>query len=164
MAHQQYHFRAAAFWRVVANVYTMTKKNPEVFLGSRIEDDVWDNPEDQVLVNIIYDIGRFGAKNRFPTNDEEVLAKATAKVIRAFVLYPELYGKIAMCCPMQAASLAMMGNMSQEKMNAANRRAEEVRDLSKMFREIGLSGDTLALSATISQAQENEYLSISIKA
>jgi hypothetical protein len=160
-----YSFRAAAFHRVVANVYTMTKEKPEDFLGRRIEDGVWEKEEDQVLVSMICEMNWTGANSRFMSKDEEVMKKVVLKVIRAFWLYPELYGKFTTCFAMQAVGTCVLGHKEGSKASDSVRRAVEVRDVSKMFHEMAkeIFAQNANFTTQLSHDEKNEYMTLCLK-
>jgi hypothetical protein len=125
--------RAAAFWRLVANIYVLTLNNPENFIG-KVEKNYFPNLEEKdetrmVLVPIVYrmHVSKDTALSIFPTTNMEMLAKAILKVVRCYASVPEIYTKINLL----SASHDTVSILAPNQMSSSSIRAKEVKELNE---------------------------------
>lgn len=154
-------FRAAAFWRLLYNVFTMTKNKREVFLPEfPSAEPNWDDIEDvnRMLYSMIIDMnGGTNARATFLTNDAHLLASAVLKVVRAFEDAPEIHLKI-MTCWMGSVILCEINDRIAE-------RVDEVRNLSKQFYELSkkTKGVDVVPNASLRVDGPNDWLTFSVR-
>lgn len=91
-------FRAAAFWRLLHQVWSLTKNYcPEAFpIGSLGDKDWTKEPKHiETLVSMIFEMNcGTSARCGFLTIDEDVLADSVIMVVRSFTSMPELLPKL----------------------------------------------------------------------
>jgi hypothetical protein len=163
-------FRSSAFWRIVDTVYMLTKSNPDLFLGSEIQDEIWDKEEDKLLVTMIYKYSKKTANiGAFPTKDKNILAKAVLKVVEVFAKSPEVRKKILTMFGMTMAGMMMMTerglNENAEHSESVYMRSTEIRDLSKLMFEVANEiSHILVVPKVDLEVREdgNEYLTFSV--
>jgi hypothetical protein len=129
-------FRAAAFWRLLHQVWSLTKNYcPEAFpIGSLVDRD-WDKEPKHIetLVSMIFEMNcGTSARCGFLTIDEDVLADAVIMVVRAFTSMPELLPKLETLFLITKAGSSFVG--PKGLMNSyIKTRLEEMMNLAKDF-------------------------------
>jgi len=127
--------RAPALYRLLSNIYTLTIKTPEVFLG-KINNDFYpsigvESEDGMVLATMVYQMSTTkSAGTGFPTKNMDLLAKALMRVVRCYAIMPEIYSKINTLWAAQLVSSLIAPCID---MNAANMRAQEIKDLNQVF-------------------------------
>jgi len=121
-------FRAAAFWRLLYQVWLLTKNNcPEAFSIGRLGDRDWEN-EPAHLRTMAYMIIEMNAgtsaRSAFLTFDEAILADAAAMLVRAFSRMPELYNKLHMLFIRSSDDSALFSEPTYMRTYTLNRKEE----------------------------------------
>lgn len=166
-------FRAAAFWRLLYQVWFLTKKNcPEAFpignlagLGGRD----WENAPAHLntLAYMIYEMNAgASARAEFLTSDETVLADATAMLVRSFSAMPELYNKLHMLFVLySASSLVEADDDGPVRRRYTVNRTEEMMRLAEEFNKLSklIADKEVKHSAklVLDEACQNAYLTLS---
>lgn len=167
-------FRAAAFWRLLYQVWFLTKKNcPEAFpignlagLGGRD----WENVQAHLktLAYMIYEMNAgASARAEFLTSDETVLADATAMLVRAFSAMPELYNKLHMLFVLYSASSALGDADDDEpfiRRYTVNRTEEMMRladEFNKLSKSIADKQVKHSAKLVLDEPSQNVYLTLS---
>lgn len=153
-------FRAAAFWRVLYQVWQLTDKNcPSAFPIGSLDQRDWGTkcPEHvETLVAMIFEMkSGVSARAAFLTFDEEILADAVAMVVHAFSFMPELLQKLE----------NMLGSGVLDQRTKS--RKDEMLELSREFRRLSkvIEGNNVTVSSKISHGQlpdQNIYLTFTI--
>lgn len=164
----QVNVRAATFWRVLYQVYNMTKEVPNAFPSGKLlleENKNKIDKEDEMILSMILEMNMgCSARANFLTDDQDLLAKATLKVIRAFTEFPSLYSKILACYSITVIGSAYMGIMSEQKESAMIKRSREIVDTSKLFHEISktIVGLDVMPTTIISSDGRDQYMCFSV--
>jgi len=153
-------FRAAAFYRMIHSVWTMTEKNRDAF-PVKLNAGMNGDKVNETLAEIILEMNSRGrARACFPTMDKEVMSKVVLLVVRAFELEPNLHSKFETLYLLSYTALTITSMAD----NAMNQRAKEVFDLSKSFYDLGqkISGLDVIPHAEIRMEGGNQYLTFYI--
>lgn len=166
-------FRAAAFWRLLHQVWFLTKKNcPEAFpignLGG-IGGRDWENSPAHLktLAYMIYEMNAgASARAEFLTSDETVLADATAMLVRAFSAMPELYNKLHMLFVLYSVgSLVDEDDEGPVRRRYTANRTEEMMSLALEFNKLSklIADKEVKHSAklVLDEPSQNVYLTLS---
>jgi len=144
--------RAAAFWRLVSNIYTLTDPTPSIFVGEITKDYFpyygEENEISVVLAPIIYrmNITKECALSDFPTDNKNMLAKAIVRILLCYINVPEIYNKINDLYVSQI-TVTMFATTSQSK--AASIRANELKTLNENLRYISKKFNRTNINASV---------------
>ena len=131
-------FRAAAFWRLLYQVWKYTKRDcPEAFpIGNLFDKDWTKEPRHlETLAAMIVDMNcGTSARSGFLTYDEIILADAVLTVVRAFSGMPDLLEKL---------ETDILEKLVGETSDYVISRNTEIVDLAKKIHAISLSTDTV---------------------
>ena len=163
-------FRAAAFWRLLHQVWFITKKNcPEAFPIGKFGVRDWDNEPAhvQTLAYMIFEMNAGeSARAEFLTSDEVVLADATAMLVRAFTAMPELFNKLHMLFVLYSVgSLVDVDDDGPIRRRYTANRTEEMMKLAGEFNKLSkaIEGKEVKQSAKmfLDEPSQNFYLTLS---
>jgi hypothetical protein len=164
-------FRAAAFWRLLHQVWLITKKNcPEAFPIGHLGVENYNNKPAHIQ-NLLYMIFEMNAgasaRAEFLTSDEVVLADATAMLVRAFTAMPELFNKLHMLFVLYSASSALVDDDDDGPIRRryTPNRTEEMMKLAGEFNKLSkaIEGKEVKQSAkmVLDEPSQNVYLTLS---
>jgi hypothetical protein len=164
-------FRIPAFWRLLSQVWQLTKKNcPDAFPISYLNDREWDTePEHLKQLHMMICEMNIGGRPRaeFFTTDEKVLADMVMALVRAFTGMPELLPKLQLMFAMQTVGTAFLGVTGDKSQYCINRNEEMMR-LAQSFHNMAkiiVGKDVNAHTNLICDCAEqstNNYLTFSI--
>ena len=144
--------RAPAFWRLIANVYSLTESTPSHFVGE-IKKDYFphygeENEISTVLAPVIYrmNITKEPALSEFPTDDTDLLSKAIVRILLCYMDAPEVHTKINTLHTFERV-ISMFETESQT--TAANLRANELKDLNDNLQNISKKIDRNNINASV---------------
>ena len=163
-------FRAAAFWRVLYQVWQLTDKNcPSAFPVGSIDQRDWGTecPEHvETLVAMIFEMkSGVSARAAFLTYDEAILADAVLMVVHAFSLMPELLPKLETMLLITKVGSALLGSEILDQ--RARTRTEEMLELAREFRRLSkvIEDNNLTVTSKIVHGQlpdQNIYLTFTV--
>jgi hypothetical protein len=161
-------FRAAAFWRLLYQVWQLTNKNcPEAFPVGSLKDQTWDKPVPkhvEILLAMVLEMNTgSSARATFLTYDEAILADGTMMVIRAFSGMPTLFPKLKTLFMASSVGSTLLGTLNGKALS----RSDEMLGLAEEFYNISrnIKGKGVNYSAKLTYGQlpdYNIYLTITI--
>jgi len=163
-------FRAAAFWRLLYQVWQLTDKNcPSAFPVGSIDQRDWNTkcPEHvETLVAMIFEMkSGVSARAAFLTHDEAILADAVLMVVQAFSHMPQLLPKLETMLLMTTVGSALVGSQILDQ--RARSRTEEMLELAREFRRLSkvIENNDVTSSSKIVHGQlpdQNIYLKFTL--
>jgi len=145
--------RAPAFWRLIANIYSLTESKPSHFVGE-IKKDYFphnsgeENEISMVLAPIIYrmNITKEPALSEFPTDNTDLLAKAIVRILLCYADVPEVHSKIN---TLHAFERVITMFETESKTTAASLRANELKMLNDNLQHISEKIDRTNINASV---------------
>jgi len=120
-------FRAAAFYRLVFQVYVACRKFDCMDLDKRLlEDCSGDTPESHIHIivgNMILQMNTGGAVAIFPHQDPQIMAQVIMYIVNCYKLCPQINGQIALLFTTQAVGSILTG------LNHSDSRSKEIMSL-----------------------------------
>jgi hypothetical protein len=163
-------FRAAAFWRLLYQVWKLTDKNcPSAFPIGSIDQRNWNTkcPEHvETLVAMIFEMNTgVSARAAFLTYDEAILADAVLMVVQAFSHMPELLPKLETLLLITKVGSACLGSEFLDQ--RARSRSEEMVVLARDFHRLSkvIENKYVTVSSNIVHGQlpdQNIYLTFTV--
>jgi hypothetical protein len=163
-------FRAAAFWRLLYQVWQLTEKNcPDALPIGSLKDRDWNEkvPDHvRTLVAMLFEMNAgVSARSEFLTYDEDILANAVMMVVQAFSLMPELMPKLETLYILTSAGSALFGPDVLNQRSKA--RTEEMINLAKEFHKMSkaIKGKFVTTTGKIKHGQlpdQNIYFTFTV--
>lgn len=170
--------RAPALYRLLANIYTLTIKTPEVFLG-QISNDLYSiltpgiEPDDKmVLATMVYQMSVYKRPGTgFPTKNMDLLATALMRIIKCYIDAPFIYSKINTLWARQYISSTFLTcNNMDEALHEL--RGQEIKDMNEAFYNFSLFTNGIKVVASCEMINvvetelnpDSEFVFFSLKA
>lgn len=156
--------RAPVLYRLLANIYTLTIKTPEVFLG-QISNDLYsintpgiETDDKMILSTMVYQMSVYKRPGTgFPTKHMDLLATALMRIVKCYIDAPYIYSKIN---TLWAAQLVSSAFLSHNKMDEVKQelRAQEIKDMNDAFYNLSLFTNGIKVVASCEMLNVTETI------